>query len=72
MIAVPVSIAVAKPNRSTRYTSEGVMTMPLKLAPVKARLMARPRRRTNQRLTMVALTIVPIPIQPSDISPKAM
>ena len=71
MIAVAVSIAAGKPNRSTRNTSKGVTTTPPKLAPVKARLMARPRRRTNQRLTMVAITTVPMPIQPSDIRTKA-
>ena len=71
MIAVAVSIAAGKPNRSTRNTSNGVTTTPPELAPVNARLIARPRRRTNQRLKMVAITTVPMPIHPNDIRMNA-
>ena len=71
MTAIAVSIAAAKPNRSTRSTSKGVTTTPPELAPVNARLMARPRRRTNQRLTTMAITTVPMPTHPRDIRMKA-
>ncbi len=69
--AVAVNIAGMKPMRSTRITSNGVSTAPPKLAPVKARLSASPRRATNHWLTTVAMTTEPMPTQPSDIKAKA-
>jgi hypothetical protein len=71
MSAVMTDMAAAKPICSMRNTSKGVTTTPPKLAPVNATLMARPRRRSNQRLTTVAITTVPMPIHPSDISASA-
>ena len=71
MIAVAASIAAEKPIASVQNTSKGTTTTPPQLAPLKARLMARPRRRTNQPLTTVASTTVPMPVQPSDIRMQA-
>ena len=65
MMAVALNMARAKPIAPTRKTSVGAITMPPKVAPLNARLMASPRRRSNHALTTVAITTVPMPAQPS-------
>src|SRR3984957_14033043 len=67
MIAVAANIAAGKPILSPSSRSRGATTTPPQLAPLKATLMARPRRRTNQWLTIVAITTTPIPVQPRDM-----
>ena len=48
--------------------NSGTRTMPPQVAPLKARLSASPRRRSNQAFSTVAITTVPMPVQPTDIS----
>ena len=57
-----------KPMLPLSDNSSGTRTMPPQVAPLKARLSASPRRRSNQAFSTVAITTVPMPVQPTDIS----
>ena len=54
--------------RCTRRTSNGAMVKPPALAPVSARLSARPRRRSNQYAKVIAIAVVVVPAQPTAIT----
>ena len=68
MRAAPASMAVAKPLAAAISTSEGTITTPLKLAPLRARLMASPRRSWNQRPRMLLMAPRLMVAQPNDMT----
>ena len=69
MRAAPASMAVAKPlAAATRTTSAGTITTPLKLAPLRARLMASPRRCWNHRPRMLLMAPRLMVAQPKDMT----
>ena len=65
MIAAAPTMAVWKPTVSIASTSAGVIRMPPKLAPLRARLIASPRCRSNHRPTMVVIAPVCIAAAPA-------
>jgi hypothetical protein len=60
----------ANPSRSIRMMRGGATSTPPTLAPFRARLIARPRRRSNHGATIVLTATVLIPVQPTDIRMK--
>ena len=71
MIPLAINIAVWNPTYATSITSNGVTATPPQLAPRNARLIARPRRFSNQAPTTDEIITVPMPTHPSDISVSA-
>jgi hypothetical protein len=67
MTALAIGIAAANPIFPIRNASAGMMAMPPKLAPVSARLMARPRRRSNQAPRMLVIAPTLMADHPTDI-----
>jgi hypothetical protein len=70
-IASPTSAtagtATVKPIEWLSATSSGAMVKPAALAPFSARLIARPRRRSNHSDSVVAMATVVVPAQPAAI-----
>ncbi len=58
-------IALAKPIYPISVTSSGTPTMPPKLAPLSARLIAMPRLRSNHRLIVLVIMARLVPAQPN-------
>ena len=65
MVATLAIIAVAKSKRPIATTSSGTPTMPPKLAPFKARLIAIPRLWSNQRPSVLVMMARLVPAHPS-------
>ncbi len=65
---VAASMAERKPMLLLSANKTGTRMMPPKVAPLKARLSASPRRRANHAFSTVAITTEPMPVQPTDIS----
>ncbi|MGY4484480.1 hypothetical protein ACVWWR_003671 [Bradyrhizobium sp. LM3.2] len=64
MAPATVNIALAKPIRPIKVTSSGTPTMPPKLAPFSARLIAMPRFWSNHRLIVLVIIAKLVPAQP--------
>ena len=66
--AAPASMAVVKLVAPERKTRAGTITMPPKLAPFSARLMARPRLLSNQSPKMLLMAPRLMVAQANDIT----
>ena len=64
-------MAPENPKRPIAATSSGTPTMPPKLAPFSARLIAMPRLLSNQRPSVLVMTPRLVPAQPNASSASA-
>ena len=65
MAAAAAIMAPENPKRPIAATSSGTPMMPPKLAPFSARLIAMPRRRSNQSPSVLVMTPRLVPAQPN-------
>ncbi len=71
MRAATPDSATAKFRRPIKNIRSGAMTTPPRLAPLSAKLMARPRRLSNQGAMMILIAAPLIAAQPHDITANA-
>ena len=71
IVTAAAIMALENPKRPMATTNSGTPTMPPKLAPLSARLIAMPRFRSNQRPSVLVMMARLVPAQPNANSASA-